>query len=136
MQKTGLVLTAFIAVRDMIFSSVEEQLESAELLPQLGYHKEGALIIRQLLEKESISRETFYKLVGVSTARKLLETNIFAYHFNSREVTFQSTVMKRFCEEHSDRWGSDSKGQDLVELTKLHKELDKCTLQPGDRTIA
>jgi hypothetical protein len=90
-------------MRKTIFSSVEEQLESAEILPELRYHKEGALIIRELL-KESISRDTLYKLVGVSTARKLLETNIFAYHFNSREITFQSTAMKRFCEENSALW--------------------------------
>ena len=93
-------------MRDTIFSSVEEQLESAGILPELSYHKEGASVIRQLLKKESISRDTFYKLVGVSTARKLLETNIFAYHFNSREITFQSTAMKRFCEENSARWES------------------------------
>jgi hypothetical protein len=89
-----------------MFSSVEEQLESAEILPELRYYKEGALIIRELLKEESISRDTLYKLVGVSTARKLLEANIFAYHFNSREITFQSTAMKRFCEENSARWES------------------------------
>src|SRR3954467_13036269 len=93
-------------MRQKMFSSVEEQLESAEILPELRYHKEGALIIRELLKEESISRDTLYKLVGVSTARKLLEVNIFAYHFNSREITFQSTVMKRFCEENSARWES------------------------------
>ena len=91
-------------MRETIFSYVEDQLESAEILPELRYHKEGASIIRELLKKESISRDTFYKLVGVSTTRKLLETNIFAYHFNSREITFQSTAVKRYCEENSARW--------------------------------
>jgi coenzyme F420-reducing hydrogenase alpha subunit len=96
------------AMRKTIFSSVKEQLESAEILPELRYHKEGALIIRELLKKESISRDTLYKLVGVSTARKLLKTIIFAYHFNSREITFQSIAMKRFCEENSARWESNA----------------------------
>jgi hypothetical protein len=91
-------------MRQRMFSSVEGQLESAEILPELRYHKEGALIIRELLKKESISRDILYKLVGVSTARKLLETTVFAYHFNSREITFQSTAVKRFCEENSARW--------------------------------
>jgi hypothetical protein len=89
-----------------MFSSAEEQLESAEILPELRYHKEGALIIRELLKKESISRDTLYELVGATTARKLLETNIFAFHYNSREITFQSTVMKRYCEEKSALWQS------------------------------
>ena len=93
-------------MRDTIFSSIEEQFESAEILPELRYHKEGALVIRELLKKESISRDALYKLVGVSTARMLLETNIFACHFNSRRITFQSTAMKRFCEENAARWES------------------------------
>lgn len=91
-------------MRETMFSFAEEQLESAEILPGLRYHKERALIIRELLKKESISRDTLYELVGASTARKLLETNVFAYHFNPREIAFQSTVMKRYCKEKSARW--------------------------------
>ena len=40
-------------------------------------------IIGQLLKKESVSRGIFHMLGGVSIARKLLETNIFVYNFNS-----------------------------------------------------
>ena len=43
----------------MMFSSVEEQLESAEILPELRYHKEGALIIRGLLIELSMARLGF-----------------------------------------------------------------------------
>jgi hypothetical protein len=71
-----------------MFSQAEEQLESAEILPQRRYHKEGAAILRELLKKGSILRSTLYDLVGVDTGNKLLETNIFAFHFISREVTF------------------------------------------------
>jgi hypothetical protein len=96
-----------------MFSDVEGELHTAKILPGLRYHKEGALIIRELLEKESISRDTLYKLVGFSIATKLLETNVFAYHFNSREITFQSTAMKRFCKEKSARWESKTWGLGL-----------------------
>ena len=51
-------------MRETMFSFAEEQLESAGILPGLRYHKEGALIIRELLKKESISRDTLYELVG------------------------------------------------------------------------
>ena len=91
------------AMREMMFSSAEEQLKSAEILPEHRYHKDGAKVVRELL-KGSISRSTFYGLVGVDTGDKLLETNIFAFHFNSREITFQSTVMKRYCKENSALW--------------------------------
>jgi len=91
-------------MRETMFSSAEEQLKTAEILPEHRYHKDGAKIVRELLRKGSISRSTFYGLVGVDTGDKLLETNIFAFHLNSREITFQSTVMKRYCEETSNLW--------------------------------
>jgi hypothetical protein len=49
---------------------------------------------------------TYDSLVGRGIGKKLLETNIFAYHFNSGEITFQSTVMNRYCEENSALWKS------------------------------
>ena len=89
-----------------MFSDAQNQLKSAEILPGGRYHKGGALILRELLKKESISYSAYYNLVGADTGDKLLETNIFAYHFNSGEITFQSTVMKRYCEEKSADWES------------------------------
>jgi hypothetical protein len=74
----------------------EAQLQSAEILPGRRYYKEGAVILRELLKKGSISRSTYYNLVDADTGDNLLETSIFAFHFNSREITFQSTVMKRY----------------------------------------
>jgi hypothetical protein len=88
-----------------MFSDAKSQLKSAEILPKHHYHKEGAMIIRELFKKGSISDDTYYSLVGVDIGDKLLETNIFAFHFDSREITFQSIVMKRFCEENSALWG-------------------------------
>jgi hypothetical protein len=87
-----------------MFFDAEEQLNSAEILPERRYHKDGAKVIHELLKKGSISRRTFYGLVGAETADKLLETN--AFHFNSRKITFQSTVMKRYCEKNSALWES------------------------------
>jgi hypothetical protein len=91
-------------IRKTMFSNAESQLQSAKILDERRYHKDGAKIIRELLEKGSISRSTFYGLVGADTGDKFLETNIFAFHFNSREITFQSTVMKRYYEKNSALW--------------------------------
>ena len=87
-----------------MFSDAEGQLQSAGILPECPYHKEGARIVRELLKKGSISRNTYYSLVGADIGDMLLKTNIFAFHFYSRKITFQSTVMKRFCEENSALW--------------------------------
>jgi hypothetical protein len=87
-----------------MFSDAESQLKSAKILPGYRYHKGGAVILRELLKKESISHSDCDKLVDFVTARKVLKTNIFAYHYNSGNITFQSTVMKRFCEANSALW--------------------------------
>jgi hypothetical protein len=96
------------AIRDTMFTNAESQLKYAGILPKHEYHKDGAKIVRELLTKGSISRSTLYGLVGVDTGDKLLETNIFAYHFTSGKITFQSTVMKRYCEEKSASWESQA----------------------------
>ena len=89
-----------------MFTDAKSQLNSAKVLPDLSYHKEGAKIIRELLKKGSISENAYYSLIGRDIGNKLLEKDIFAHHFNSGEITFQSTVMKRYCEENSDMWES------------------------------
>ena len=89
-----------------MFSNAKSQLNSAEILPDLRYYKDGAKIVRELFKKGSISEDVYYSLVGRVTGEMLLETNTFAFLYNSREVTFQSTVMKRYCEENSAFWES------------------------------
>ena len=86
-----------------MFINIRRLLKSTEILPKRCYHKEGAKVVRELL-KGSISEDTYNNLVGADTGDKLLETNIFALRYDSHEVTFQSTVMKRYCEENSALW--------------------------------
>jgi hypothetical protein len=93
----------FTAMRQTMFSDAQSQLKSAEILPGCRYHKRGVVMLRELLKKESISSTDYDKLDFV-TGDKLLEANIVAYHHNSGKVTFQSTVMKRFCEENLALW--------------------------------
>jgi len=97
-------INAFTATRQTMFSYAAEQLKSAEIFPGHRYHKDGAVIIRELLKKESISNNDYYNLVGVDTGHKLLEANVFAFHFKSQEITFKSAVMKRYCEGNSALW--------------------------------
>jgi hypothetical protein len=93
-------------VRKAMFSKAKGQLTSAEVLSDSRYHKDGAKIIHELIKKGSISENAYYSLIGRDIGNKLLEKDIFAYHFNSGEITFQSTVMKRYCEENSADWES------------------------------
>ena len=64
----------------------------------------GRTVHLSSIADKPISEDAYYGLVGADTGDKLLETNIFALRYNSHEVTFQSTVMKRYCEENSALW--------------------------------
>jgi hypothetical protein len=104
MWKAGWFLTASTAVRQTMFSAAAIQLRAAKVFPGCLYHKQGGVIIRELLKKGCISERAYYRLADADTWDKLLETNLFAFHFGSREISFESPVMKRFCEENSALW--------------------------------
>jgi hypothetical protein len=87
-----------------MFACAEQHLISGGIFPGHPYLKEGAAIIRELLKKGSIPRSTFYGLVDVDIGGKLLESKVFAFHPDYRNITFRSTVMKRFCEENPALW--------------------------------
>ena len=87
----------------MMFFDAQRQLESAKILPGYRYHRDGAVLLRELLKKESISyTAAHHNAASYALVDKLLKKNIIAYH--SGDITFYSTVMKRFCEENSALW--------------------------------
>ena len=91
-------------MRETMFFHTRNQLTPAEILPGYHYHKDGAKVVRALLEDGFISQKTYDDLVGTVIGNKLLETNVFAFRFSSQEITFQSTAVRRFCEENSYLW--------------------------------
>jgi len=98
------LLTAFPDLREEMFSDVKSGLEAASLLPGYPYHKDGGVIIRELLKKGCISEDTYRGLIDIVTGKKLLETNVFSSHIKAKEISFQSTLMKQFCEENAAYW--------------------------------
>jgi hypothetical protein len=89
-----------------MFSNIKNQLGSTEILPGSRYHKDRAKIIRELVKKGSIPEDDYYSLAGRDAGNELLAKHIVTLHHNSREITFQSMVMKRYFEENSALWGS------------------------------
>ena len=88
----------FIVIRRQMIAAARSSL--AEIRSSSSrYHKEGRAVVSELLKKGSISRDAFDGLVGHKTGVELLAKNIFAFHFESNEVTFQSTLVKRACEQ-------------------------------------
>jgi len=87
-----------------MLEEAEMELKASGMLSGRLHHRPGAVIINELLKKGSISSKAYYKLVDAYTGDKMLETNVFAYHIKSKEISFQSTVMKRYCEENAAEW--------------------------------
>ena len=86
----------------MMFFEAQSQLKSAQILPGYRYHKDGAVVLRELLKKESIPYHPYYNAAFDALVDKLLKNDIVASRFGY--ITFHSTVMKRFCEENSAFW--------------------------------
>ncbi|RVD82970.1 uncharacterized protein DFL_007377 [Arthrobotrys flagrans] len=86
------------AVRKSSFTWVKKQLESAGLL--YGGHETGGTIIRKLLDEGSISYDDYIRLTGHQNGDALLERNVFAFHYISDRITFQSTIVQQFCKEN------------------------------------
>jgi hypothetical protein len=91
-----------------MFSFAKKNLMYANIFPGSKCHKEGALVASALLEKEFLLDDEYFALTGHDIGQKLLEENVFAFHFDSNMVTFQSTLMKRFCEEKTSSWAYEA----------------------------
>jgi len=92
-----------------MISDANARLDLAEISPGRRYHKQGARVMSELLKKGFLSADEYIELTGREIGRKLLEANVFAFHYNSRQVTFQSSLMKRCCEEKEVQ--ADNSGQ-------------------------
>jgi hypothetical protein len=97
-------LTTFTVIQRQLFDDAKDELDIAGLYPKDVRNKKGVLAIRELLKRESISRDTYDDLVGLDLGEKLLETNVFSYHIRSDQVSFQSALMRRYCEQISAEW--------------------------------
>lgn len=86
------------AVRKSEFARVKKQLDSAGLL--YDGHETGGTVIRKLLDEGSISYDDYIRLIGYKNGDVLLERNVFAVHYISDRITFQSTIVQQFCKEN------------------------------------
>ncbi|KAI9773369.1 MAG: hypothetical protein M1840_007584 [Geoglossum simile] len=92
-------------LRHALLNEAKGQLEAAGVLPGDKFHKQGKAIINKLLKENAISDYTYRAMVGDNEIReKMLQKNVFSHHLDADNVTFQSTLMKRYCELHSTLW--------------------------------
>ena len=92
-------------IKQTMFFDAKEKICQAEIHSNSCYHEKGAQVISLLLKKNgSISEDDYMALTGHEIGIKLLEENVFAFQFKSRQVTFQSTLMMRCCEEMAHWW--------------------------------
>ncbi|KAI9779927.1 MAG: hypothetical protein M1839_007083 [Geoglossum umbratile] len=92
-------------LRHALFNEAKGQLEAAGVLPGDKFYKQGKAIISKLLKENAIPDYTYRAMVGDNEIReKMLQKNVFSHHFHTDNITFQSTLMKRYCELHSILW--------------------------------
>ena len=82
-----------------MLADVPGQFRIAGILPEFCYYKQGAAIISELLAKGSVSKKAYYALAGSEIGRILLEADVFSFYYDSSRISFQSALMRRFCEE-------------------------------------
>jgi hypothetical protein len=89
----------------ILLHEAKGQLRAAEMLPRGKFYKQERVIISKLLKKNTISDYTFWALVEDNEiGEKILQKNVFSYHFYADNVTFQSTLMKQYYELYSTLW--------------------------------
>jgi hypothetical protein len=91
------------------FHNAGSILRHAGIAPDEPKH---ALVIRELLEKKGpISKSRFIDILGPTLGKNLLEdNNVFAESFGADfqgEVDFQSTMMRRYCQQ---KWWEVNEG--------------------------
>ncbi|KAI9782085.1 MAG: hypothetical protein M1839_005431 [Geoglossum umbratile] len=88
-------------LRHALFNETDDRLRVTGMLPGGEFHKQGKAIISKLLKENVISNYTYWTTVGDDKiGEEMLQKNVFSYHFSAGNVTFQSTLMKRYCEQY------------------------------------
>jgi hypothetical protein len=88
-------------VRRALLNEARDQLKIARMLPKGEFYKQGHAIIDVLLNESAISYPAYWAIVGNDKiGEEMLQKNVFSHHFYADEITFQSTPMQRYCEQH------------------------------------
>ncbi|KAI9773191.1 MAG: hypothetical protein M1840_008312 [Geoglossum simile] len=87
-----------------LLNEAKGQLKAAKMLPRGEFYKQEKAIISKLLKENAISNDTYWAIARDKIEEKMLQGNVFSHHFDADNITFQSTLMKRYCELHSTLW--------------------------------
>ncbi|KAI9770608.1 MAG: hypothetical protein M1840_003200 [Geoglossum simile] len=89
-------------LRRALLNEAKHQLRIAGMLPRGECYKQGKVVIGNLLKEGTISDDTYWAVVGDNKiGEKMLQKKVFSHHFYADNITFQSTLMKQYCELHS-----------------------------------
>jgi hypothetical protein len=75
------------------------------MLPGDEFYDQGQAIIGRLLREGAISDTNYWAAVGNRRiGEEILQKIVFSHHLYADNITFQSTPMQRYCEQHSTLW--------------------------------
>jgi hypothetical protein len=86
-------------IKKLLLASSE--LKAAGMLPRDEFYKQRKVIISKLLKENAIPYHAYRAVVGDNEiGKKMLQRNVFSHHFYANNITFQSTLVKQYCELH------------------------------------
>lgn len=78
-------------------------------MPNDSYYELGSQLIIALLNGQRLTERDFYQRLGRVIGRDLLQKNVFALHARSGEITFQSRLIEKYCENERKLWEMEKK---------------------------
>ncbi|CAG8682840.1 13796_t:CDS:2 [Funneliformis caledonium] len=94
---------SFEVIKQSIFTKVEKKFNTAQLLRKQLHHEVGKKAIKAILDSKELGFTTFMEFFNnYEEASKVLETNIFAYHPEKNNVSFQSQSIECYIREKKD----------------------------------
>jgi hypothetical protein len=95
-------MDSHLDIRRELLSEAKDELKFSGILLLSGeFYKQGKVVINKLLKESAISYPVYWVMVGDGKIEeKMLQKNVFSHHYNADVITFQSTPMKQYCEQH------------------------------------
>jgi hypothetical protein len=94
----------FEVIKQQVFSTIFDNLESAEINPGQSNHESAKIIIRALLNSDDMLHISMLREMTKVEPNKLLKGNAFAYHPENKTVTFQSRSTECYIRENANKF--------------------------------
>ncbi|CAG8680093.1 7524_t:CDS:2, partial [Ambispora leptoticha] len=105
---------SFEVIKQQVFGTVYDNLETAGMNPGQQNHEAAKIIIRTLLNSNDMLHISMLREMTKVEPSKLLEGNVFAYHPENKAVTFQSRSIECYIQENANKFTENIKFNNMT----------------------